>query len=192
LYTRITFVSNRDPLRPLVDLVHNRWAVPVLAELHRTGGTRFVTLCRRTGAGGESVRRALTALIERGLAARNPGYGHPLRPEYVLTPAGSRVAPACALLLDELVALGIGEVGLNKWSVPVLAALASDRRFSELRGALPGVSPRALTLALKALADAGMVERTVLASYPPRTVYRLADRARRLTPALERIAAVAA
>ena len=58
----------------------------------------------------------------------------------------------------------------------MLAALAADRRFSELRGALPGVSPRALTLALKALADAGMVERTVLASYPPRTVYRLADR----------------
>lgn len=54
------------------------------------------------------------------------------------------------------------------------------------------MSPRALTLALKALADAGMVERTVLASYPPRTVYGLADRARRLTPALERIAAVAA
>ena len=36
------------------------------------------------------------------------------------------------------------------------------------------------------------VMRTVLASYPPQTVYRLADRARRLTPALERIAAVAA
>jgi DNA-binding HxlR family transcriptional regulator len=185
-------VSTQHPLGPLVDLVHNRWAVPVLAELHRTGGTRFVTICRRTGAGGESVRRALARLTQRGLVTRNPGYGHPLRPEYVLTTAGRSVAPACAGLLDELDALGIGSIGLNKWSVPVLAALAVDRRFSELRGALPGVSPRALTLALKALADAGMVERTVLASYPPRTVYRLADRARRLTPALERIAAVAA
>jgi len=185
-------VSTRDRLRPLIELVHNRWAIPVLAELHRTGGTRFVTLCRRTGAGGESVRRALSGLIGRGLVARNPGYGHPLRPECVLTAAGARPAPACALLLDELAALGIGAVGLNKWSMPVLAALADDRRFSELRSALPGVTPRALTLALKALADAGVVERTVLASYPPQTVYRLADRARTLTPALERIAAVAA
>ena len=172
--------------------MHNRWAVPVLAELHRTGGgARFVMLCRRTGAGGESVRRALANLIERGLVARNPGYGHPLRPEYVLTDAGREVAPACAGLLDGLEAQGIGDIGLNKWSVPVLAALAADRRFSELRTALPGVSPRALTLALKGLAEAGVVERTVLASYPPRTVYRLADRARSLTPALERIAEAA-
>ena len=185
-------MSTPHPLGPLIDLVHNRWAVPVLAELHRTEGTRFVTLCRRTGAGGESVRRALAGLVARRLVSRNPGYGHPLRPEYVLTPAGARVAPACALLVDGLGALEIGEIGLNKWSMPVLAALGADRRFSELRGELPGVSPRALTLALKALADAGMVERTVLASYPPRTVYRLADRARTLTPALEQIAAVAA
>ena len=54
------------------------------------------------------------------------------------------------------------------------------------------MSPRALTLALKALAEAGMVERTVLASYPPQTVYRLADRAGTLRPALEQIAAAAA
>ena len=54
------------------------------------------------------------------------------------------------------------------------------------------MSPRGLTLALKALADAGVVERTVLASYPPQTVYRLSDRGRSLTPALARIAAVAA
>jgi DNA-binding HxlR family transcriptional regulator len=185
-------VSTPHPLRPLIELVHNRWAIPVLAELHRSGGTRFVTLCRLTGASGESVRRTLAGLVARELVARNPGYGHPLRPEYVLTPAGATVAPACARLLDELAALGIGAIGLNKWSVPVLAALGADRRFSELRGELPGVSPRALTLALKALAEVRMVERTVLASYPPRTVYRLADRARTLTPALEQIAAVAA
>ena len=138
------------------------------------------------------MRRALAGLVARRLVSRNPGYGHPLRPEYVLTPAGARVAPACALLVDGLAALEIGEIGLNNWSMPVLAALGGDRRFSELRGELPGVSPRALTLAVKALADAGIVERTVLASYPPRTVYRLADRARTLTPALEQIAAVAA
>ena len=190
-------MSNQDSLAALIELVHNRWSVPVLAELHRTGGTRFVTLCRRTGAGGEPVRRALTRLVTRGLVARglvsrNPGYGHPLRPEYVLTPAGARIAPACALVLDELAALEIGDIGLNKWSMPVLAALRAERRFSELRGELPGVSPRALTLALKALAEAGMVERTVLASYPPQTVYRLADRAGNLRPALEQIAAAAA
>ena len=106
--------------------------------------------------------------------------------------AGARIAPACALVLDELAALEIGDIGLNKWSMPVLAALRAERRFSELRGELPGVSPRALTLALKALAEAGMVERTVLASYPPQTVYRLADRAGNLGPALEQIAAAAA
>src|SRR5947207_13068422 len=69
-----------------IRLFHHRWAVPVLAELRRERGSRFVTLANRIGVTRDSLRRTLSALIDDGLVERNPGYGHPLRPEYVLTP----------------------------------------------------------------------------------------------------------
>jgi DNA-binding HxlR family transcriptional regulator len=65
--------------------------------------------------------------------------------------------------------------------MPVVHALAHEPlRFSELRGRLQGISPRALTLALKELEAAGVVERRVTADYPPATSYRLAADAQAL------------
>jgi DNA-binding HxlR family transcriptional regulator len=158
----------------IIALFHHRWAAPVLAELHRSKGSRFVTLTNRLGLGRESLRRTLTALIDAGLVMKNPGYGHPLRPEYVLTERGRAVAPACARLIDALERLDANGVGLKKWSMPAVLALADGEcRFSELRKRLPEVTPRALTLALKDLASVGLVERRVTGDYPPATIYRL-------------------
>lgn len=80
------------------------------------------------------------------------------------------MAARCARLLD---ALGDErELALRKWSLPVLLALRHAHRFSELREELPGVTPRALALALKDLQAAGLVERRVdEASYPPTVTY---------------------
>jgi DNA-binding HxlR family transcriptional regulator len=161
-------------------LFHHRWTVPILAELGRTGGgSRFVALVNGLGLSRESLRQTLAALIDAGLVMRNPGYGHPLRPEYVLTERGRALAPACVRLVDALEREDLVDVGLKKWSVPVLVALAEERRFGELRDELRA-SPRALTLALKELADAGLVERRVHDDFPPSTSYRLTPRARRL------------
>ena len=162
-------------------LFHHRWAAPILAELHRSKGSRFVTLSNRLALGRESLRRTLTALIDAGLVMKNPGYGHPLRPEYVLTERGKEIAPACARLIAALDRLGANDVGLKKWSMPAVLALAhGECRYSELRKRLPEVTPRALTLALKDLDAAELVERRVTGDYPPATVYRLRSRARPL------------
>ena len=59
--------------------------------------------------------------------------------------------------------------------MPVVHALSDEPlRFSELRERLEGISPRALTLALKELEAARVVERRVTDDYPPATSYRLA------------------
>jgi DNA-binding HxlR family transcriptional regulator len=172
----------------LVTLFHNRWSVPILAELHRQRGSRFVTLSRTLGLSRESLRRTLAALIDVGLVGRNPGYGHPLRPEYVLTRTGERIAGACRPLVEQLRRANLEEVGLKKWSMPVVFALADGPlRFSELRDRLEGVSPRALTLALKDLETAGLVDRRVTDDYPPATIYRLTTDARALAPLLSQL-----
>jgi DNA-binding HxlR family transcriptional regulator len=165
----------------LVALFHNRWSVPILAELHRQRGSRFVTLSRTLGLSRESLRRTLVALIDGGLVGRNPGYGHPLRPEYVLTSAGEGIAGACRPLVDQLRRGNLEQIGLKKWSMPVVFALAGGPlRFSELREQLEGVSPRALALALKDLEEAGIVDRRVTEDYPPAAMYRLTKRGRPL------------
>lgn len=169
-------------------LFHHRWAVPVLAVLGRTPG-RTPNLVHALGAGRESVARALRELVELGLVARNPGYGHPLRPEYLVLPAGATLVPAAAALVEELDRLGVIETGLKKWSMPVVHALADDpRRFSQLRVLLPDATARALTLALKDLVAAGLVRRTVTDDFPPSTVYRLTGAAAPLLDPLTRLA----
>jgi DNA-binding HxlR family transcriptional regulator len=170
-------VSSSQPL------FHHRWAVPVLAELRSRRGARFVELRNALAIPRDSLTRTLAALADAGLVARNPGYGHPLRPEYVLTAEGARIAAACQRLLAELD--GLQDVALRKWSMPVVRALSGSRlRFSELRDALPGVTSRSLALALKELQSAGLVERTVIDDYPPATVYELTPSALRLARAL--------
>jgi DNA-binding HxlR family transcriptional regulator len=140
------------------------------------------------GVGRDSLRRALDELIELRLIARNPGYGHPLRPEYLVLPAGAMLIPACADLMSALDDLRVTETGLKKWSMPVVGALSGEsRRFSELRAALPEITARALTLALKDLVAAGLVERTVTDGFPPSTSYRLTGNARPLLAPLARL-----
>jgi len=152
--------------------------------MQRTSGSRFATLVGRLGVSGESLRRTLQALQAGGLVERNPGYGHPLRPEYVLTERGRQVAPRVRTLVE---AVGAREdVALKKWSLPVLAALDRPRRFSELRATVK-TTPRALALALKDLQAAGLVRRSVVDDYPPAVVYEAAPEARPIVRAARRL-----
>ena len=89
---------------------------------------------------------------------RNPGYGHPLRPEYVLTPRGFRL-PACVRLVEALQRLDFEDGGLKKWSIPVLLELAGSVGSRNSRGARD--QPAGVDAGPKELADAGLVERRV-------------------------------
>ena len=157
----------------LVELFHHRWAAPALALLDERGGARFVELQRKLGVTRESLRRALDALVGLDYVRRNEGYGHPLRPEYLITVDGR----AASQLAARVSASRARDTLLRKWSVPVLASLDEPRRFSEIRSRLTSVTPRALALALRHLEDAGLVRRDVLPTRPPSTVYRATQRA---------------
>lgn len=170
----------------LAGLFHHRWAVPVIAELHRGNGAKFITLVKRLAVGRDTLSRTLRALDERGWAQRNPGDGHPMRPEYILTEAGKQIGPPCVELMDALTAAGHLSIGLKKWSMPVIQAVGREqRRFYELADSLPTCTPRALTQSLKELDEAGLVWRELVDEYPPRTVYRLTAAGEILLPPLE-------
>jgi DNA-binding HxlR family transcriptional regulator len=160
--------------------------VPVLAALTRARGAKFTTLVRTLGVGRESLRRTLEHLVARGWVRRNPGHGHPLRPEYVPTAAGRRLGAPCDRLVRTLRRLGAEDVALRKWSLPVALALGHEaRRFSRVRARLGDITDRALALALRALEEADLVDRRLLDERPPRAAYRLTRRARPLVPILE-------
>jgi DNA-binding HxlR family transcriptional regulator len=144
--------SKSEPGPALADLFHRRWGIPVLAALHNQQGAKFATLVHATAASPTSIRQTLDHLIAHAWVIPNPGYGHPLRPEYILTPAGERLGPAAAELDRVLLDLDLRTVALRKWSMPTLASMAAaPRRFGELARAMPGITDRALSLTLSNL-----------------------------------------
>jgi DNA-binding HxlR family transcriptional regulator len=169
-------------------LSRHRWALPIVAELATTRGSRFVPLANQLGLSRDALRQTLDTLIEAGLVMRNPGYGHPTRPEYILTDKGRRVAPSCTRILGELRQGDIEDVVLKKWSMPILLALGREARYTELRRTV-GATPRALTLALKELIAHGLVERRVQEGFPPSTTYVLSQESWTLRRCVTRLAA---
>ncbi len=175
----------QEKARHLAALFHHRWTAPILAELHVSGGCKFVTLVNRLEISRDALGNTLRALAKAGWVGRNPGYGHPLRPEYILTRSGSRLGPSCVRVMQTLQRLGIERIGLRKWSLPIVYALTlGETRFSQLRAVWPDLTPRALTMTLKELQGAGVVQRFVADGYPPGTYYTLTARGKRLAASL--------
>ncbi|MFJ9213375.1 winged helix-turn-helix transcriptional regulator [Streptomyces sp. NPDC102264] len=60
------------------------------------------------------------------------------------------------------------------WATLIVRELLhGPRRFTELRAALPGISPHTLTSRLRQFEAHGIVTRTAYAQIPPRVEYRL-------------------
>ena len=174
----------------LVAVCHHRWALRVLAELHARGGAKFVTLSSRVGASRDSLTRTLGALSAQGLVRHNPGYGHPLRPEYLLAESALGVARSCGRVVRAISRCPTATSFERKWALPVIAALSSGpARFSAIRRALPAVTPRALATTLKILATDALIDRVVADDYPPTVTYGLTRAARPLVSSVRGLAA---
>ena len=74
----------------------------------------------------------------------------------------------------------------GKWTILLIRDLADGRsRFCELERSLDGISPRTLSLRLRALEEQGIVERKTFPEVPPRVEYSLTDKGRGLVPIIE-------
>lgn len=170
------------PLPRLIALTRRRWTIPILGNLHRLNGAKFVTLCHRLDAHQGAMRQSLDHLIALNLIERNSGLGHPLRPEYVLTTTGAKLAPACAAVDDLLSNWDLRDVCLRRWSLPVLRVMAEEpsNRFTSIGERVGAITDRALSMALRDLGAASLVARDVRATVPPSSFYRLTRRSERL------------
>jgi DNA-binding HxlR family transcriptional regulator len=86
------------------------------------------------------------------------------------------------------IAAGLDVLG-DRWVLLICRELVmGDRRFTDLRNALPGLAPNLLTERLRALEAAGLVTTAELPPPAARTVYRLTDEGREVTPVLRAMA----
>ncbi|MEZ5708051.1 MAG: winged helix-turn-helix transcriptional regulator [Blastomonas sp.] len=166
------------------ELGGSRWALPVLAEIAARDGARFAELVRRLGVMRSTLTRTLAQMIENGWVMRNPGHGHPLRPEYLLTEQGRTLAMAAATMQQACARIDMPPQHLPRWSWPLMVELApAARRFSELEERLAPATPRALSLTLKQLIGDDLVSRRVVEDFPPVPLYGLTERGRVLAEA---------
>ena len=86
------------------------------------------------------------------------------------------ICPVCAT----------AELVCAKWTILVIRDLAEGRsRFCELERSLAGISPRTLSLRLRALEHEGIVERRTYPEVPPRVEYALTEKGRALLPLID-------
>jgi DNA-binding HxlR family transcriptional regulator len=78
----------------------------------------------------------------------------------------------------------------SRWSGAILRALFTDqKRYAQIKAAVPGLSDTMLAQRLRTLEAEGLIERHVIAASPVQVEYRLTEKGRDLEPALEAVIA---
>jgi DNA-binding HxlR family transcriptional regulator len=78
------------------------------------------------------------------------------------------------------------DIVCGKWTLLLVRDLSEGcSRFCELERSLAGISPRTLSLRLRALEEEGIVERQTFAEVPPRVEYSLTPKGEALIPIID-------
>ena len=154
-----------------VNLTSRAWALPILAKLFEGVPGRQAPMLVATGARRTAFGQSMAHLIDLGLIERNPGHGHPLRPEFRLTPQGRDAAKIAHGILG-VPGAGAQDVLRRAWTVPILAVLGRPQQFSQIKRRLTTISDRALSQSLQGMEEVAWVQRRVDADLrPPRPLY---------------------
>ncbi|MEP3197378.1 MAG: winged helix-turn-helix transcriptional regulator [Lentilitoribacter sp.] len=149
----------------------------ILSLMYEGTAGRQATLLAKTGAGRTAFTQSLSHLIELKLVERNPGHGHPLRPEYRLTELGSYVAER-AHNVSRIGQQATDSALLRRsWTLPILAASAEPIHFGGLKNKLLPITDRALSQSLKQLEACSWMQREVdITQRPARSIYHAQGR----------------
>lgn len=157
----------------IVNLTSRSWSLHILAALHRGIVGRQAPLLAATGASRTSFGQSLKHLITLNLLERNPGHGHPLRPEFRLTAKGQQIAAIANQVLTLEASQTDRTLLRRMWTLPILAVSNRPRQFSHLKSHLPSITDRALSQSLKSIEAHNWIARSIdTHSRPPRPLYR--------------------
>lgn len=164
-----------------VNITSRAWVIPILSCLHAGTAGRQAPLLAATGASRTAFAQSMEHLIAIGLLERNPGHGHPLRPEFRLTTRGVTAA-AIAHKIRDVSADEDQSLLRRSWTLPVLAVLHTPSHFSEIKRNLNTISDRALSQSLRAMEVRNWVSRDLDAvARPPGSIYSAVNAGRMIS-----------
>lgn len=75
----------------------------------------------------------------------------------------------------------------SRWTSEIIRELMDHgaRRFSDFESALDGIAPNTLSNRLKMLEDHGVISRDIYDTHPPRAIYQLTDKGRKMQPIID-------
>ncbi len=145
----------------LVKLTSRAWSLNILALLHAGVPGRQAPLLSATSASRTAFAASLTHLADLCLIEKNPGHGHPLRPEFRLTPTGVRAAEIASRIITATRDKDETRLIRKNWTVPVLALTDTPHRFSAIKSGLTIITDRALSSALHQLEEQDWIRRDI-------------------------------
>lgn len=138
-------------METLVKLTARAWSLKILASLHSGVPGRQAPLLASTSASRSSFAASLEHLVRLGLLERNPGHGHPLRPEFRLTRTGAKAAETASRIVKAVPDDREFALLRRSWTVPILALTDTPQRFSAIKSDLTPITDRALSTSLHRL-----------------------------------------
>ena len=172
-------------IKSLVNITSRAWSLRILALMSAGVPGRQAPLLAATDASRTSFAASLDHLVTLGLLERNPGHGHPLRPEFRLTQEGALAAETASKIIasvpdnDEFVLVQ------RTWTVPILALTAAPRRFSAIKSSLAPITDRALSKSLFLLEERDWLRRDIAISQrAPHPLYRAVNAGKRINRAV--------
>ena len=160
-------------IKTIVKITSRAWSLEILAMMHSGVPGRQATLLSSIGANRAAFAKSLAHLVNHGLLERNPGHGHPLRPEYRLTLEGTKLAKLAGNIVD--IVPGDQEFAILRrtWPLPILTVAHTPRRFTEIRSELFSITDRALSKSLDQLQEVKWLRREIdIEARPPRPSYQ--------------------
>lgn len=151
----------------LVKITARAWSLKILAMIDEGVPARQAPLLAASQASRSAFAASLRHLVDLHLLERNPGHGHPLRPEYRLTEAGVEYAGVAARIMRSTPVSTESGLLRKSWTVPILAVTDRPRYFSEIRTDLGAVTDRALSQSLDVLHQQEWLRRDVDVSQKP-------------------------
>ena len=149
----------------LVNISSKAWALKILALLDSGVAGRQAPLLAATKATRPAFAASLKHLHALNLLEKNPGHGHPLRPEFRLSLQGIEAAAMAGRVLKAAPDDAALAILKRTWSVPILAIAQAPTRYSSIKTRLGKITDRALSQSLYFLEERDWLAREIDVSH---------------------------